>query len=62
MVRAKCILTRSNATSQAKFQKYLNKKSPITGYGLHSKFNLKDAAKYSRSWGKVYKMFGRGFG
>ena len=46
-----------------KIQKYLNKKSPITGYGLHSKFNLKDVAKCGKvggSWGKVYKMFGIG--
>ena len=60
---------------EKKNQKYMNKKSPITGYGLHSKFNLKDAAKCGRSlgevgklrgersWGslgKVYKMFGIG--
>ena len=41
----------------------MNKKSPITGYGLHSKFNLKDVAKCGKvggSWGKVYKMFGIG--
>ena len=38
-------------TLKKKFQKYLNKKSPITGYGLHSKFNLKDAAKCGRVGG-----------
>ena len=39
-----------------KFKKYLNKNSPITGYGLHSKFNLKSWEGKMANFHLIFKM------